>query len=221
MRIAALAIVCGMSVGSLSVGCQESGEIESQTASATPPASSTLLTTSASTAEAGDAVGEGEAGDSAVGRVELKLADLDQLQETIEGQTGKIVVVDVWSTSCAPCMREFPHLVELSQRYPDQVACISFNVDYIGLKSKPPENYRPPVEEFLTKQRALLTNLLSTATDETVLTKFKLPAIPAILIYDANGELLHTLTDVNTGEDGLTYAGDVIPKVEELLAARK
>lgn len=153
--------------------------------------------------------------------VELKLADAAQLEETVRSQAGKIVVVDVWSLSCAPCLREFPNLVELSHKYPEQVRCISLNVDYIGLKSKPPESYRPAVEDFLKKQKAQLINLLSATSDEAILTKFKLEAIPAILIYGTDGRLLHTLTDVNTGDDGLTYAGDVIPKIEQLLAQLK
>jgi hypothetical protein len=118
-------------------------------------------------------------------------------------------------------LREFPNLVELSHKYPEQVSCISLNVDYIGLKSKPPESYRPAVEDFLKKQKAQLINLLSATSDEAILSKFKLEAIPAILIYGTDGRLLHTLTDVNTGDDGLTYAGDVIPKIEQLLAQLK
>lgn len=151
-------------------------------------------------------------------QVELSVADLSQLQQVIESQAGKVVVIDVWSTSCAPCMREFPHLVELSQTDPDRLACISLNVDYIGLKSKPPENYTAKVYKFLQDQHAVdITNLLSASTDEAVLKQFSMGAIPAILIYSPGGELKHTLTDSNTGEDGLTYEGDVLPKVRELL----
>ncbi len=56
--------------------------------------------------------------------VELTLADLAQLSEIVKSQAGKVVVVDVWSTSCAPCMREFPHLVALSHTDADKLACI-------------------------------------------------------------------------------------------------
>ena len=150
--------------------------------------------------------------------VPLIVADLSQLEQVIAGQAGKVVLVDVWSTSCAPCMREFPHLVELSQTHPEQLACISLNVDYIGLKSKPPEEYTAKVQKFLQDQHAVdITNLLSASPDEAVLRQFSIGAIPAILIYSVDGELKHTLTDSNTGEDGLTYEGDVLPKVRELL----
>lgn len=153
--------------------------------------------------------------------VELTVADLAKLSEIVKSHAGKVVVVDVWSTSCAPCMREFPHLVALSHTDSDKLACISLNVDYIGLKSKPPESYLGKVQEFLQQQQAdQVTNLLSAATDEAVLSEFQLVSIPAILIYSADGTLKHALTDANTGDDGLSYEGDVIPLVTALLAAQ-
>lgn len=165
--------------------------------------------------------GDGPANTDHIATIELIVADLAQLSEVVKSHAGKVVVVDVWSTSCAPCMREFPHLVTLSRTDADKLACISLNVDYIGLKSKPPESYIAKVQEFLQQQRAdQITNLLSASTDEAVLGEFQLVSIPAILIYAADGTLQHALTDANTGDDGLSYEGDVIPKVTALLAAR-
>lgn len=165
--------------------------------------------------------GDGPAKTDRIATIELIVADLAELSEIVKSHAGKVVVVDVWSTSCAPCMREFPHLVTLSRTDADKLACISLNVDYIGLKSKPPESYIAKVQEFLQQQRAdQITNLLSASTDEAVLGEFQLVSIPAILIYAADGTLQHALTDANTGDDGLSYEGDVIPKVTALLAAR-
>ena len=118
-------------------------------------------------------------------------------------------------------LREFPHLVALSHTNSDKLTCISLNVDYIGLKSKPPDSYIAKVEEFLQKQQAdKVTNLLSASTDEAVLGQFQLESIPAILIYAADGTLAHALTDADSDDDGMSYEGDVIPKVNELLASR-
>ncbi len=152
--------------------------------------------------------------------IDATLANLDDLQTHIAKFAGQHVVVDIWSTACAPCMREFPHLVELSQRYAGRVACISLNVDYIGLKSKPPESLVPRVLEFLQKQNAVMTNLVSSIPDEEVMTKFDVESIPAILIFDTRGQLIAKYTDANSGDDGLTYQGDVIPKLAELLSVK-
>lgn len=150
--------------------------------------------------------------------VSVKLASFDELQAKLKEFHGKVVVVDVWSTSCIPCMQEFPNLVALGKRFPDDVACISLNVDYIGLKKKTPESYLPKIEEFLIKQKAQITNLAANEPDDQIREKLEVSSIPAILIYDAAGKLVHRLGEGNSGDDGLTYEGDVIPKVEALLA---
>ncbi len=212
MRFFALAIVCVCTLFGPNIGCQPPASI---TASSTVVGQTEVVLSSNTTTVGGQGKSTEKAG------VALTVADLAKLEETIKSKAGKVVVVDIWSLSCAPCMREFPHLVELSKRYPDRVACVSLNVDYIGLKSKPPESYLPAAQEFLNKQQATLTNLLSSATDEAVLAKFKLESIPAILIFGLDGKQLHTLTDTNTGDDGLTYVGDVIPKIDALLASQK
>ncbi len=213
MRLSAFATTCILILCNVQVGCQPPAKIPSSS-----EADRQVDAGASSSLSSAAIQGEPEV----LATVEVAIADLVKLAETVKNQVGRVVVVDIWSLSCAPCMREFPHLVELSKRYPDSVACVSLNVDYIGLKSKPPESYLPAASEFLQKQHAtLITNLLSAATDEAVLTQFKLESIPAILIYGSDGELLHTLTDVNTGEDGLTYAGDVIPKIDELLVSQK
>jgi len=156
----------------------------------------------------------------ASGEVVLDLASYDQLQATIARFAGKVVVVDIWSTSCLPCMQEFHHLVELSKKYPERVACVSMNVDYIGLKRKPAESYLPRIKAFLVSQKATLTNLAASETDEAIREKCGIGSIPATMIYDSTGNLVQTLTASNSGGDGLSYLDDVIPVVEELAARR-
>lgn len=150
----------------------------------------------------------------------VKLASYEELQDLLKQQVGHPVIVDVWSTSCIPCMREFPHLVQLSEKYQGQLRCISLNVDYIGLKKKGPESYVPAVQEFLSQQNATqVINLASSDADRKILKALEVGAMPAILIFDAQGELVERFTDSNTGDDGLTYEGDIIPVVERLLAS--
>ncbi len=149
--------------------------------------------------------------------IKVILVDHQELKTKVEASKGKIVVVDIWSTSCVPCMREFPHLIELSKKWPGDVICISLNVDYIGLKSKPPESYTANVEAFLNQKKAHITNLQSREPDEDLLQNMKVGSIPAILIFDRASKLHLQLTDANAGDDGLTYQGDVIPAIEKLI----
>src|SRR5262249_17806457 len=60
--------------------------------------------------------------------VTLKIADFDQVQAIIAAHRGQVVVMDCWSTSCPPCIEEFPKLVALHRNYPaSKLACISLS----------------------------------------------------------------------------------------------
>ena len=151
---------------------------------------------------------------------ELKTVQVDYagFQEQVKKQLGKLVVVDVWSTGCPPCMREYPNLVALSKRWPNDVVCLSYNVDYIGQKSKPVETYLPKVQGFLEKQKSTsVVNLISSEADSDVFEKLEIASIPVVMLFDREGKLLKKFTEANSGEDGLTYESDIIPAIEAAL----
>lgn len=150
--------------------------------------------------------------------ISLTLADYDSIMQHIGEQTGKVVVLDLWSTSCVPCMEEFPELVALSKSHAETVACVSVNLDYIGLKRQPAESYSADVEEFLKSVSADITNFLASEADETVREKFEVSTIPAILVFDQRGQLVARLTESTVGDDGLSYESDVLPLVDKLLS---
>lgn len=43
------------------------------------------------------------------------IGDSDPL--TLERLNGEVVLINFWGTWCGPCMMEFPHLVELNDRF--------------------------------------------------------------------------------------------------------
>ncbi|NCA11914.1 hypothetical protein EBR56_08940, partial [bacterium] len=65
--------------------------------------------------------------------VTLRLVDHASLVAEIAAHRGKIVVLDCWSTSCPPCVREFPRLVALADKHPRDVVCMSLSFDYEGI----------------------------------------------------------------------------------------
>lgn len=142
------------------------------------------------------------------------------VEELISKNTGRIVVVDIWSTSCLPCMTEFPHLVELQKTHGEKIVCISFNVDYVGIKSKPVSEYESKVAEFLQKHRATCTNFLSTVPSDEVFQTLELSSIPAAYVYGTDGKLRKRFDDsllVDGKEEAFTYKHDINPFVEKLL----
>jgi thiol-disulfide isomerase/thioredoxin len=162
--------------------------------------------------------------DTAASEVTLDTGTWKDVEAIVTKNRGKIVVVDIWSLSCLPCMEEFPNLVALQKKSPEEIVCVGFNVDYAGIKTKPPETYRPRVEKFLKKNAAAFPNILSSVEAEAVFGELKLVSIPAVYVYDREGKLAKRfdsslLTDGE--EEAFTYEDDINPFVDELLKSEK
>jgi len=156
--------------------------------------------------------------------VELQPGTWKDITTLVAKNKGKIVVVDVWSTSCAPCMQEFPGLVRLQQAHPEKVVCISFNVDYVGIKNKPADFYRPKVEAFLKKQQAQFVNILCTEESDKFFADQELSSIPAVYVYGTDGKLAKRFDEslLQEGrEEAFTYEEDIVPFVKQQLAGGK
>lgn len=155
-------------------------------------------------------------------KIPLQVLGWDGVQKLVASHKGKVVVLDLWSTYCAPCMREFPHLVELQKQHPKDVACISMNLNYAGIKDEPPESFRDEVLAFLSKQNAHLQNVISKDPDADLFEKLDLASIPAVYVYDRKGKLVKRFDNDNiqSPSDEFTYEKDIIPLVKKLLSAK-
>ena len=161
----------------------------------------------------------GEAADVPT-KVKLKDADWAAVKKFVAQQKDRVVVVDLWSTSCAPCMKEFPHLVKLQKAYGKKIVCVSFNLDYAGIKTKPPAYYRPRVEKFLKTQKATVHNYLATVDAFDVFEELDVFSIPVVLVYGKDGKLVRKFDEslLKDGkEEAFTYKDDINPLIEKLL----
>ena len=157
--------------------------------------------------------------DSKTATINLKVASWKKTLADIKAYKGKVVVVDMWSTSCIPCMKEFPNLVKLQAKHGKRIVCISFNCDYLGIAGKPPETYRSRALKFLKKQRATFVNILSSTPSDDLFDQIDLGSIHAIYVFDTDGKLKHRFdNDDRDSGDEFTYKDDVIPLVEKLLS---
>lgn len=41
----------------------------------------------------------------------------EELEKRIEQEKDKLLVVNFWSTTCAPCVKELPHFMEINHKY--------------------------------------------------------------------------------------------------------
>ncbi len=92
---------------------------------------------------------------------------------------GKVVVLNLWATWCAPCFAEFPELEALEKTYRKRgVEFISLSIDE--------DDARPRVIATW-KKRGLPSYTLWLDPDETAPIDFAAPAIPVTLVIDRRG----------------------------------
>jgi thiol-disulfide isomerase/thioredoxin len=154
----------------------------------------------------------------AAGALKIDILDWDQTQAIVATHPGKVVVFDLWSTYCPPCLKELPGLVALQDKYPDSVVCVSVSLDFDGDPKIPPSQLEPDIREVLEKVKAhkVRNVLLSTSSDDL----FKViehQSMPIAYIFDQTGKRVAMFPDRKDPVE-FTYAGDITPAVEKLLA---
>ena len=80
---------------------------------------------------------------------------LDELDESLakklrENKSGNVRVINFWSTTCGPCVAEFPMLVETYRRFQNRT------VDFITVSMDPLED-KAKVQKFLESRHAALS----------------------------------------------------------------
>ena len=114
--------------------------------------------------------------------IKLVTGDAKALAAMIAEYKGNVVFVDFWATWCGPCVASFPHTVEISKKFKDQVVA-TIAVSFDNLDSE------PAVREFLAKQGADFENLLSKydGVNQEAAVDFDVEAIPQYRLYDRQG----------------------------------
>lgn len=137
------------------------------------------------------AAGVGMADDStakkADANIALAIADKTEvLDAAVKKQKGKVVLIDFWATWCAPCVKKFPHLVELHRKYSGKgLVCMSVTLD--------DEEDKDKALMFLKDKGAAFPNFLLTATSKDEEKKLEdryglRGSIPYMVAFNRNGE---------------------------------
>jgi thiol-disulfide isomerase/thioredoxin len=97
---------------------------------------------------------------------------------------GTPVLLNLWATWCAPCVKEMPQLDELAARYPDRLVVVAASQDVQGAKA---------VEPFF--RRSGLTNLDPWLDSQNRLMEgLGADALPVTILYDVNGQEVWRMT---------------------------
>lgn len=138
------------------------------------------------------------------------------LAGVLKEQTDKVVVVDFWATWCGPCVKNFPHLVELHHKYADRgLVCVSVSMDKQGAA----EDYsRDKVLAFLKEKGAAFPNFVvgvSDADEKRLNELFgKNDQIPYMAVFDRAGRR------VWDSESSRTKLADLAAAVEAAVAVQ-
>lgn len=114
------------------------------------------------------------------------LATASDIERAISTGDKELVLLHVWATWCAPCVKEFPHLVALKDFPP------SANLDFIFVSADAAEDIEA-VEKFVVSQGSPWKTYVVDNFNEEVMSVISSEwsgAIPATFFYDANGEIL-------------------------------
>ena len=102
--------------------------------------------------------------------------------------------------------------MQLHERFDGQLVGISLAVDYEGKPDQPPDSFRDEALTFLQSRSMICENVISKTAKDDVLKSLDLFGIPAVIVYDREGNL-HKPIDSGSG----SYEENVIPLVEKLL----
>jgi thiol-disulfide isomerase/thioredoxin len=160
-------------------------------------------------------VGTGRADDARTGgTVKLERLTWAQLQKRLANPNVKYTIVDAWSTTCAPCKENFPHVVAMNKKFgPKGLAVISLSLDDPTDKAAVAE-----AERFLKEKNATFTNILLDENLGDGFDKLNINAIPAVFIFGPDGKEVKRFT-MDDPNNQFTY-DEVEKAVANLLDAK-
>ncbi len=144
------------------------------------------------------------------GGVELVAVTYDNMLARIAAnKKAKYTLVDAWATWCGPCKENFPHVVEMHQKYAGKgLAVVSLSLDD---RAKPKQVNE--AREFLKEKKAVFTNFLLNEEIGDGFEKLNVNAIPAVFLFGPDGKEVKRFT-MDDPENQFTYE-----EVEKAVAA--
>ena len=149
--------------------------------------------------------------------VTLESIDADGLAALVKNNTGKFRLFNVWATTCAPCVQEFPGLIRISRRMGLR------DFELITISADDPDD-RGRIVKFLTKHQAALPARLKAglategrASNNYVYTGANIGEFIEALDREWDGALPHTVMVAPGGKVAFRVSGAIS---EERLLAR-
>lgn len=136
----------------------------------------------------------------------VELPDLSGKTVSLTQYKGKVVLLNFWSTLCAPCTAEMPSLDRLSSALKDEgLVVLAVAIDASD----------KPVREFAAKNKIALTVLLD-KEKETFFDQYAGPTLPTTYLIDRNGTIVEKFTGLREWD-----SPDMKNKIQKLLEVKR
>ena len=140
-----------------------------------------------------------------VDRTLISSLDSAELESVLETYKGRVVLVNMWATWCAPCLKEIPELVELEQNLEaDGFTVLGISLDDVDARDDVlsfRDQWFPEFHTYHTSESDWFALVGAIKEDWNSL-------LPTSFVLDRNGELVETLTG---SKDYATFAAAVAP----------
>jgi cytochrome c biogenesis protein CcmG/thiol:disulfide interchange protein DsbE len=146
---------------------------------------------------------------------EMKPVSFQQWEEQLESYRPSVVVVDLWAMWCTSCIKRFPKMVDMHDKYSQEgVQIVALNLD-----NRQDQAAVQQAQEFLREINATFDNYHMDENLIDAFERFKLVGIPAVIIYDGQGRERFRLTGDNPNDQFTDE--DIENAINELLAEQQ
>jgi peroxiredoxin len=139
----------------------------------------------------------------------FQLTDSSGTNKQVADYRGKVVLLNFWATECGGCKLEIPWLIELKSAHQSDsftVVGVSMDTSYEGSKSA--DEAWSKVKPFVVAHKLNYPVLMG---DSTLITSYKLGAVPATYLIDKQGRVAAIYS-------GVIDKSDVDSNINKLLA---
>jgi thiol-disulfide isomerase/thioredoxin len=116
----------------------------------------------------------------------------DELMKRLGAEKDvKLTMVDTWATWCGPCKENFPHVVQMNEKYGKS----GLKVVSLSFDNATDDKARAEALKFLKEKNAVFRNyLLDEDSIEADFEKFNILSIPAVFLYGPDGKEMKRFT---------------------------
>jgi thiol-disulfide isomerase/thioredoxin len=132
------------------------------------------------------------AGSAAEGGVTLEKVKYDEMLRRIAANPtkAKYTMVDAWATWCGPCKENFPHVVQMHEKYGDKGLAVAS----LSLDDPADAKAYDEARKFLAEQKATFPNYLLDEETNAAFDKLNVNGIPAVFLFGPDGKEIKRFT---------------------------